>query len=182
MYTGPTPPGLPPSRTNAPSGASGPGWWPGNDPSLVGDDPHGGGVKPGGDVPEWSPYYGGTVFSGSGGLGTLDPYTAAMMGMRGAGGTGGGSAASEGNMDSNDLIALSQFLGENVTSFAGGGKMHNPYKYDNGGRPEMINNNRYWKNLVNQSAAINQISNIINANKANKGMKMRKRYTQGGRF
>jgi len=100
----------------------------------------------------------------------MDPYTASLMGLRGPGGTGGGSAGTEGNMDANELIALSQFLGENVTSFAGGGKMHNPYQYDAGGQ---------MNNLVNQLAAISQISNL---SKANKGMKMRKRYTQGGRF
>jgi len=114
--------------------------------------------------------YGGSSFSGGMGLGGLDPYAAGMLGLRGPGGTGGGSVPSEGNMDANELIALSEFLGENVTSFAGGGKMHNPYAYEGGGQ---INN------LVNELAAINQISNL---NRANQGMKMRKRYTQGGRF
>ena len=115
-----------------------------------------------------SPSFFGSVFSGSGGAGSMDPYLSSLMGFRGTGGTGGGSQATEGNMDANELIALSEFLGENVTSFAGGGKMHNPYKYNHGG---------YWKNLVNQSAAMGQINNVL---RANEGMKM-KRYDEGGK-
>jgi hypothetical protein len=163
----------------------------------------------------------GGSFGGGGGSGTMDPYMSDLMGLRGSGGTGGGSEQTEGNMDANDLIALSEFLGENVTSFAYGGKMKNPYQYAGGG---------VMKNMMNQLAAINQINNISKMNmakggsfkphmmyspktgkgymanklqdhldmkekgydhrkrnpdnypKAAYGMKMKKRYTQGGRF
>lgn len=129
--------------------------------------------------------FGGVGGAGGGGLGGMDPYTAMAMGSRGSGGTGGGSTQTEGNMDANELIALSEFLGENVTSFAYGGKMKNPYQYAGGG---------HMKKLVNQMAALDQIDKVIKANKGMKynyggakpkaayGMKMKKRYTQGGRF
>ena len=184
-----------------------------------------------------------TLWAGfGGGLGSMDPYTSAIMGIRGAGGSGGGSEASEGNMDANELIALSEFLGQNVTSFAGGGKMKNPYKYDDGGNWGGIERGKMrlfvesdpvlrrllpgkrllfehsddpnegvkfrfsdyvnpstLRDSLNQSVAANQIKNIIVGNPlvasmptasnplntivaANKGMKMKKRYTQGGRF
>ena len=96
-------------------------------------------------------FFGGS-FGGGGGAGSMDPYLSSLMGFRGAGGTGGGSQDTEGNMDANDLIALSEFLGENVTSFAGGGKMNDPYRYNHGG---------HFKNLVNQSAAMGQINNLL---------------------
>ena len=108
--------------------------------------------------------FGGTGGAGGGGLGGMDPYTAMAMGSRGSGGTGGGSTQTEGNMDANELIALSEFLGENVTSFAYGGKMKNPYQYAGGG---------HMKKLVNQMAALDQIDKVV---KANKGMK----YDMGG--
>ena len=41
----------------------------------------------------------------------------------GGGGRGGGSEALEGNMDANRLIALSDYMGENVTSFNKGGQL-----------------------------------------------------------
>ena len=113
--------------------------------------------------------YGGSG-GGSGMAGGYDPVTAGLLGLRGAGGTGGGSAATEGNMDANELIALSEYLGENVTSFAYGGKVRDPY-YAGGGS---------YEDLANQLVAVRQIDNIA---RADYGMKMRrKRYTQGGRF
>ena len=137
-----------------------------------GDPYTGGGIRGAGDMGNpFSETWGSSSFTGGMGIGNLDPYAAAMMGMRGTGGTGGGAGTtSEDNMGANELIALSEFLGENVTSFAGGGRMRDPYRYEGGGQ---------MNNLVNQLAAVSQISNL---NRANKGMKMRKRYTQGGRF
>jgi len=90
---------------------------------------------------------------------------------RSGGGTGGGTQKFEGNMDMNKLIALNPYMEKNVTSFAQGGM---------------------YEQAANQAIAQNQLSGLVaNAmNKrmpmappiANKGMKMRKRYTNGGRF
>mgnify|MGYP003114024946 FL=1 len=169
----------------------------------------------------YMPVFGSAGGTGSGGMGGMDPYTAMAMGARGSGGTGGGSTQAEGNMDANQLIALSEFLGENVTSFEYGGKMNNPYQYNAGG---------IMKSMMNQLAALSQINNVSKMNmarggsfkphmmyspktgegfkasklqdhldmkkkgydhrernpdnypKAAYGMKMKKRYTQGGRF
>ena len=121
------------------------------------------------DPSAMSSIFGGS-FGGGGGSGTMDPYMSDLMGLRGTGGTGGGSEETEGNMDANDLISLSEFLGENVTSFAYGGKMKNPYQYGHGGK---------MSNMMNQLAALSQINKVA---KAAYGMKMKKRYTQGGRF
>jgi hypothetical protein len=208
MYTG-NPPGpgtsVDPDRWNAPAGFL-TGWG----DTLGGDlSPYSRWRKnPSTSLP--SDFSGGS-YSGGAGPSSLDPFYSLL---RGEGGTGGGSKATEGNMGANDLIALSEFLGENVTSFAGGGKMHNPYKYDNGGnwrehvesnpvlrrllpgkrflRFEHSNNPNEgakprfsdfprlsMKDLINQFAAANQIKNV---SKAKYGMKMKKRYTQGGRF
>ena len=88
----------------------------------------------------------------------------------------------EGNMDANALIALNPYLEKNVTSFNYGGKMNKP-RYNMGGS---------YLQQANQAIAMNQLGGLVNnlMNKsmpnrmpmANKGMKMRKRYTQGGRF
>ena len=47
------------------------------------------------------------------------------------GGRGGGSQQFEGNMDANTLIALNEYMGENVTSFNKGGALRSIY--DQGG-------------------------------------------------
>ena len=96
--------------------------------------------------------------------------------------TGGGSMDTEGNMDANALIALNPYLEKNVTSFNYGGKMNKP-RYNMGGS---------YLQKANEAIAANQLGGLVNnlMNKrmpnrmpmANKGMKMRKRYTQGGRF
>ena len=67
-------------------------------------------------------------------FGTLNQIS--LRGRSGEGGKGGGSEKIEGNQDANPLIALNPYMGENVTSFKGGGRMHSPYgvpKYFLGG-------------------------------------------------
>lgn len=98
---------------------------------------------------------------------------------RTGGGTGGGAMKSEGSMDPNPLIKLNPYIAKNVTSFNHGGQF-----------PTAAPSVGHFENQANQMIALNQISDIFKgvANKAmgvpaaNKGMKMRKRYTQGGRF
>ena len=123
----------------------------------------------GGDVadrPTDSLFGSSSSFGGGSSAGSMDPYMSTLMGLRGAGGTGGGSSSSEGNMDANDLISLSEYLGENVTSFEYGGKMNNPYQYNMGGT---------MGNTMNQLSAIEQINNIA---RANQGME----YAHGGGY
>ena len=99
------------------------------------------------------------------------------------GGSGGGSEAMMADpMAANALIEqnLNPFLTQNVHSFYGGGKMHNPYDYAHGGaysqRPMS------YTDQANQVIALNQLAKPGNKMMANKGMKYKKRYTQGGRF
>jgi len=110
----------------------------------------------------------------------------AMGGDRAGGGTGGGSLDTLGNMDPNPLIKLNPYLENNVTSFNYGGKYKTP-NYNNGGQVPAAGQ---YEQQANQMIALGQLSNVFKglqqgsmlAPQANKGMKMRKRYTQGGRF
>ena len=129
--------------------------------------------------------YGGSG-GGSGMAGGYDPVTAGLLGLRGAGGTGGGSAATEGNMDANELIALSEFLGENVTSFAYGGKVRDPYRYDAGGVYQNYEGATHTMpdGTVHPGAThedyMAMMGEVSSPYMANKGMK--RRYAGGGSY
>ena len=118
-------------------------WGPGgdlilmDDPSLVGDD---GSLQPTAatafaalpginNSPDWMmgrP----TGEGGKFGVGNLfDNLNRISLRNAAGAGRGGGAQNMEGNMDANPLIALNEYMGENVTSFNYGGK----YKYDEGG-------------------------------------------------
>ena len=81
--------------------------------------------------------------------------------------TGGGSESSEEVLDPNLLALLNEYLGTNIVSFNQGG---------------------HFTQQANEAIAINQLSgilsNIVNRRmpRAAYGMKMKKRYTNGGRF
>jgi len=95
-----------------------------------------------------------------------------LLGRRG-GGIGGGAM---GDMEifANPLLAGgSPYLEKNVSQFAGGGKMKNPYKYPDGGRADFMSGVRRG---MNSAVAAGQIKEVVRNNRASR------RFTSGGKF
>jgi len=89
------------------------------------------------------------------------------------GGIGGGAM---GNMElfENPLLAGgSPYLEKNVSQFAGGGRMKNPYKYADGGRADFMSGVRRG---MNSAVAAGQIKEVVRNNRASR------RFTSGGKF
>jgi hypothetical protein len=110
-----------------------------------------------------------------------------MVREKAGGGTGGGSDIAEGSMDPNTLMTGNPYIAKNVVEFNQGGMvgasgaptMNNPYIEKMNalvGMQQMVNIGKGLANNVLQQEA------MMPAPKAAYGMKMKKRYTNGGRF
>ena len=136
-------------------------------------------VRGGGLVQNWSPNIDAILANQQAGMSSMSGLPTGPE--RTGGGTGGGSTVMQGDpMSSNSLVGqnLNPYLTQNVHSFEGGGRMHNPYQYNyGGGFPQQTMS---YTDQANEMIALNQLSGLGQRAMANKGMK--RRYTQGGRF
>ena len=91
-----------------------------------------------------------------------------------AGGGVGGGAMGDMEMFTNPLLAGgSPYLEKNVSQFAGGGKMKNPYRYPGGGRADFMTG---IKKGLNSVFAAEQIKEVVKNNRSSR------RFTSGGKF
>ena len=71
------------------------------------------------------------------------------------------------------LAGGSPYLEKNVSQFAGGGKMKNPYRYPGGGRADFMTG---IKKGLNSVFAAEQIKEVVKNNRSSR------RFTSGGKF
>ena len=93
---------------------------------------------------------------------TLNTISAQNITERRMGTTGGGSdAIQQDPMETNRFVSmnLNPHLTQNVSSFMGGGRMHNPYKYRSGGQYK-YNTGGMYANAANQMIAAGQLGDI----------------------
>jgi hypothetical protein len=90
------------------------------------------------------------------------------------GGGIGGGAMGDMEIFANPLLAGgSPYLEKNVSQFAGGGRMKNPYTYPGGGRADFMSGVRRG---MNSAVAAGQIKEVVRNNRASR------RFTSGGKF
>jgi hypothetical protein len=92
---------------------------------------------------------------------------------RTGGGIGGGAMGDMELFENPLLAGGSPYLEKNVSQFAGGGRMKNPYKYADGGRADFMSGVRKG---MNSAVAAGQIQRVVRNNRASR------RFTSGGKF